>query len=44
VVEIATLRVVFGQSEEELHAALLEAARAGLILRLERMFTSKFLR
>ena len=35
VVEIATLRVVFGQSEEELHAALLEAARAGLILRLE---------
>ena len=27
--------MVFGQSEEEIHAALLEAVRAGLILRLE---------
>ena len=35
VAEIATLSVVFGQSEEEIHAALLEAVRAGLILRLE---------
>ena len=33
--DIATLGVVFGQSEEEIHAALLEAVRAGLILRLE---------
>jgi predicted ATPase/GAF domain-containing protein len=32
--EIATLSVVFGQSEE-IHAALEEAVRAGLILRLE---------
>ena len=35
VAEIATLSVVFGQSEEEIHAALLEAVRTGLILRLE---------
>ncbi|HEY1579797.1 MAG TPA: sigma 54-interacting transcriptional regulator [Terracidiphilus sp.] len=35
VVEIATLGVVFGQSEEEIHTALLDAVRAGLILRLE---------
>ena len=35
VAEIATLRVVSGQSEEEIHAALLDAARTGLILRLE---------
>jgi predicted ATPase len=35
VAEIATLRVVFGQSEEEIHAALLDAARTGLIHRLE---------
>jgi PAS domain S-box-containing protein len=35
VVEIATLSMVFGQSEEEIHAALLEAVRTGLILRLE---------
>ena len=34
-VEIATLRLVFGKSEEEMHAALWEAARAGLILRLD---------
>ena len=33
--EIATLGVVFGQSEEEIHASLLEAVRTGLILRLE---------
>jgi predicted ATPase/signal transduction histidine kinase len=32
---IATLSVVFGQSEEEIHTALLEAASTGLILRLE---------
>ena len=35
VAEIATLSVVFGQSEEKIHTALLEAARAGLILRLD---------
>jgi PAS domain S-box-containing protein len=35
VVEIATLSVVFGESEEEIHTSLLEAARTGLILRLE---------
>jgi PAS domain S-box-containing protein len=33
--EIVTLGVVFGQSDEEIHAALQEAVRAGLILRLE---------
>jgi PAS domain S-box-containing protein len=35
IVEIATLNMVFGQSEEAIHTALLEAARTGLILRLE---------
>ena len=35
VAEIATLRAVFGQSEEDIHASLLEAIRTGLILRLE---------
>jgi predicted ATPase/signal transduction histidine kinase/GAF domain-containing protein len=35
VAEIATLCVVFGQSEEEIHTALLEAVDNGLILRLE---------
>jgi PAS domain S-box-containing protein len=35
VAEIATLRVVFGQSEDEIHAALLEAVHSGLILRLD---------
>jgi PAS domain S-box-containing protein len=35
VVEIATLSLVFGESEEEIHTALWEAARTGLILRLE---------
>jgi PAS domain S-box-containing protein len=34
VAEIATLRVVFGQSEDEIHAALLEAVHNGLILSL----------
>ena len=33
VAEIATLSVVFGQSEEEIHASLLEAVRAGMVLR-----------
>ena len=35
VAEIATLGVVFGQPEEEIHTALLEAVRTGLVLRLE---------
>jgi len=35
VVEIATLTLVHAKSEEEIHAALWEAARTGLILRLE---------
>jgi PAS domain S-box-containing protein len=35
VAEIATLSVVFGQSEEEIHASLLESVRTGLILRME---------
>jgi PAS domain S-box-containing protein len=35
VAEIATLALVYGQSEEEIHTALLEAARTGLILRRE---------
>jgi PAS domain S-box-containing protein len=35
VAEIATLRAVLGQSEEDIHASLLEAVRTGLILRLE---------
>jgi PAS domain S-box-containing protein len=35
VAEIATLSVVFGQTDEEIHIALLEAVRTGLILRLE---------
>jgi PAS domain S-box-containing protein len=33
--EITTLRVVFGEFGEEIHAALLEAVRTGVILRLE---------
>jgi PAS domain S-box-containing protein len=33
--EIATLSVVFGQSEAEIHVSLLEAVRTGLVLRLE---------
>ena len=35
VVEIATLSLVFGESDEEIDASLLEAARTGLILRRE---------
>jgi predicted ATPase len=35
VVEIATLSLVFGESEEQIHTALLEAARAGLMVRLD---------
>jgi len=35
VVEIATLTLVHGKSEEEIHTALWEAARTGLILRQE---------
>jgi PAS domain S-box-containing protein len=35
VAESATLSLVFGKSEEKIHVALLDAARAGLILRLE---------
>ena len=35
VAQIETLGVVFGQSEEETHTALLEAVHKGLILRLE---------
>jgi len=35
VVEFATLSLVFRESEEEIHTALWEAARAGLILRQE---------
>ena len=35
VVEIATLALVQGESEEEIHTALWEAVRTGLILRLE---------
>jgi PAS domain S-box-containing protein len=39
VVEIATLSLVFGESEEAIHTALLDAVRAGLILRLEGSYT-----
>jgi PAS domain S-box-containing protein len=35
VFEIANLSLVFGESEEAIHTSLLEAIRAGLILRLE---------
>jgi PAS domain S-box-containing protein len=38
VVEIATLRLVYGESEEEIHTSLLEAARTGLIVRLEHSY------
>src|SRR3984957_9804654 len=41
VVEFATLVLVYGEPEEEVHTALWEAARSGLILRLES--TYKFL-
>jgi PAS domain S-box-containing protein len=39
VVEIATLSLVFGKLEGEIHTALWEAARTGLILRLEGSYT-----
>jgi PAS domain S-box-containing protein len=39
VVEIATLTLVHGESEEEIHTALWEAARTGLVLRLEGSYT-----
>jgi AAA ATPase domain/Protein kinase domain len=35
VVDFATLSLVFAKSEEDIHTSLLEAARTGLILRLE---------
>ena len=35
VAEIATLNMVFGQSEEDIHTGFLDAARTGLIFRLE---------
>jgi PAS domain S-box-containing protein len=35
VVEIATLALVYGKSEEEIHTALWESVRIGLILRLD---------
>jgi PAS domain S-box-containing protein len=35
VAEIATLSLVFGESEDHIHKSFLEAARSGLILRLE---------
>jgi len=38
VVEIATLSLVYGKSDEEIHTSLLEAARTGLIVRLEHSY------
>ncbi len=38
VVEIATLALVYGESEEKIHAALWEATRTGLVFRLERSY------
>jgi predicted ATPase/signal transduction histidine kinase len=38
VVEIATLNMVFGRPEAEIHTALLEAVHTGLIFRLERSY------
>ncbi|MGA2888437.1 MAG: PAS domain-containing protein [Terracidiphilus sp.] len=38
VAEIATLSVVFGQSEEEIQTSLLEAVSTGLVLRLEGLY------
>ena len=35
VVEIASLSMVFGESEEAIHKSLLEAVRTGLLVRLE---------
>src|SRR5580700_4367399 len=39
VAEIATLSLVQGESEQEIHAALWEAVRAGLVLRLDNSYT-----
>ena len=39
VAELATLSLVQGEPEEEIHAALWEAVRAGLVLRLESAYT-----
>ena len=39
VAEIATLSLVQGESEQEIHAALWEAVRAGLVLRLDSSYT-----
>jgi PAS domain S-box-containing protein len=38
VVEIASLSMVFGESEETIHTSFLEAVRTGLILRLENSY------
>jgi predicted ATPase/signal transduction histidine kinase len=38
VVEIATLSLVFGRPEAEIHTALLEAVQTGLIFRLDRSY------
>jgi predicted ATPase len=39
VAEIATLALVQGESEEQMHAALWEAVRAGLVFRLDSVYT-----
>ena len=39
VAEIATLALVHGESEEQIHAALWEAVRAGLVFRLDSAYT-----
>ncbi|MBV8641524.1 MAG: AAA family ATPase [Verrucomicrobia bacterium] len=39
VAEIVTLALVQGKSEEQIHAALWEAVRAGLVLRLDSVYT-----
>jgi len=38
VVEFATLTLVYGESEEQIHSSLWEAVKRGLILRLERSY------
>jgi len=38
VVEFATLTLVYGESEEEIHTSLLEGARTGLIVRFEHSY------
>ena len=35
IVEIAAMNMVFGQSEEEMHTALLDSVRTGLLLRMD---------